>query len=190
MSLSLNQGFYAAWAVFSAFWLAAVGFSKPQQRTVSSLSRLTQSAIMILGFLLIFHPWFRQGWLGIRLWPTTVPLAVAGLIVTWLGVLFAIWARVTLGANWSARPMVKVDHQLIVKGPYRLARHPIYTGLFTAAVGSSLAIARVAVLPGLVLILAGVSIKIVQEEKLMNETFPAAYPDYRRRVKALIPWVV
>lgn len=190
MSLSLDQGFYAAWAVFGAFWLAAVGFSKPEQRTVSSISRLAQSAIMILGFLLLFHPWFRQSWLATRLWHATLPIVVTGLVVTWLGVLFAIWARITLGSNWSARPMVKVDHQLIVKGPYRLARHPIYTGLFTAAVGSSLAIATAAVLPGLVLILAGMSIKIVQEEKLMNETFPAAYPDYRRRVKALIPWVV
>ena len=189
MSLSLDQGFYAAWLALSVFWLVAVGFTKPGKRAASSLSRLSQSAILILGFLLIFHPWFRQGWLGVRLWPSTLPLVIAGLIVTWLGVLFAIWARITLGSNWSARPMVKVNHELIIKGPYRLARHPIYTGLVTAAAGSALAIARAAVLPGLVLILLGIGMKIMQEERLMTETFPAAYPDYRRRVKALIPFL-
>lgn len=190
MSLSLNQGFNIAWIVFGAFWLAAVGFSKPQARTVPTLSRLAQSAILFTGFLLIFHPWFRYGWLGIPLWHTTAVLAVTGLVLTWLGVLFAIWARITLGSNWSGRPMVKIDHQLIVKGPYRLARHPIYTGLLLAGAGSALAVGKSCIVPGLALVLLGISIKIVQEERLMTETFPAAYPDYRSRVKALIPWLV
>jgi protein-S-isoprenylcysteine O-methyltransferase Ste14 len=176
--------------IFALVWIAAIGFSKPQARTVPAMSRILQSAILLLGFLFLFTPWFRVGVLDTRLWRTTLPVASLGLALTIAGILFAIWARVTLGSNWSGRPMVKVGHELIVKGPYRLARHPIYTGLLFASAGSALAIGRGCIVPGMVLVVLGLFMKIAQEERLMTETFPAAYPDYRRRVKALVPWIV
>ncbi len=185
----VNRAFALAWLTFLLVWIAAMGFSKPQARTISTFKRVFQSIVIIVGFLLIFDPRLRGGWLGTPLWNVNTDVAIVGVAITWAGVLFAIWARFTLGSNWSARPMVKVGHELVVKGPYRLARHPIYTGLFFAGLGSAIAVGRLSIVPGIVLVLVGLFMKIAQEERLMTETFPAAYPDYRSRVKALIPFV-
>ena len=95
----------------------------------------------------------------------------------------------TLGNNWSGRATVKAGHELIVSGPYSLARHPIYTGLLLASIGTALATAEWRCILGLALIVSGFAAKIGQEEKLMMQTFPDAYPRYRQRVKALIPGV-
>jgi protein-S-isoprenylcysteine O-methyltransferase Ste14 len=103
------------------------------------------------------------------------------------GCLFAIWARLILGANWSGTAKVKRGHELIVKGPYRFVRHPIYTGIITACIGTTLAIGEWRCIMGLIVVFLGLVLKMTQEERLMIATFPQAYPQYRRRVKALIP---
>ena len=121
--------------------------------------------------------------------PETRLFEIAGFVLTLAGCLFAVWARVTLGGNWSGRATVKADHQLIVSGPYSLARHPIYTGLLLAATGTALAHGEWRCVLGIALIVLAFAIKIGQEEKLMLQTFPHAYPQYRQRVKALIPGV-
>jgi len=82
---------------------------------------------------------------------------------------------------------VKEGHELIVKGPYRFVRHPIYTGMVAACIGTAFAIGEWRCILGLVVILLGLAITIAQEERLMMATFPQAYLQYRRRVKALIP---
>ncbi|HWA94081.1 MAG TPA: isoprenylcysteine carboxylmethyltransferase family protein [Terracidiphilus sp.] len=186
---SANRAFGLAWITFLLVWIAAVGFSKPQARTTSAVNRIVYSMILLAGFLLIFDRRIQIGWLRTPIWHTTLAVAFTGAAVTWAGVLFAIWARFTLGSNWSGQPMVKVNHELVVKGPYRLVRHPIYTGLFFAGLGSVILVGRWCVVPGIILVFIGLMMKMAQEERLMTETFPAAYPDYRGRVKALIPFV-
>ncbi|MDE3200090.1 MAG: isoprenylcysteine carboxylmethyltransferase family protein [Acidobacteriota bacterium] len=186
----LNLAFGLAWIVFLLVWVAVMGFTKPQSRTIPTFKRVFQSLVLIAGFWLIFDPRLRIAWLDTSLWHLTTSVAIAGIVVTWAGVLFAIWARFTLGSNWSARPMVKVNHELVVKGPYRLARHPIYTGLLFAGLGSAILADRTIVIPGMILVLVGLMMKIAQEERLMVETFPSAYPEYRGHVKALIPFLL
>lgn len=85
--------------------------------------------------------------------------------------------------------MVKQGHELVTRGPYALTRHPIYTGLLLATVGTAIAVDQVRVLPGLALVAIGLAIKIGQEERLMISAFPNAYPIYRTRVKALFPGI-
>ena len=146
--------------------------------------------MMMLASYLLISGWLRLGWLDIEIWPQVMRVAEAGLAITCLGVLYAIWARLTLGRNWSGKPTVKQEHELIVHGPYALTRHPIYTGLLLAAAGTALAVDAWRVLPGMALQLIVFAIKIRQEERLMCECFPDSYPGYRRRVKALLPWIV
>lgn len=124
---------------------------------------------------------------GGRLLSPTPPVETIGVLITVAGCLFAIWARITLGSNWSGRATVKASHELITKGPYAIARHPIYTGILTGAVGTGVAMAEWRCLLGMALIALVFAAKMGQEEKLMIQTFPEAYPLYRQRVKALIP---
>jgi protein-S-isoprenylcysteine O-methyltransferase Ste14 len=176
-----------AWEALAVVWLASMPFAKRTIWAQPAASRLFQPGVILRGFLLVGSDQLRQGWLGVQFWPETFMMQLSGLVLTISGCTFAIWARMALGANWSGAATVKQDHELVVKGPYRLTRHPIYTGILTACLGSALASCEWRCVLGLVIIVLGLMLKISQEERLMIATFPNEYPQYQRRVKALIP---
>ena len=189
MPFNVNFAIGCCWLGLALVWLVGLAFTKRTVHSQALGSRLFHMALALLGFALIGGQHFRQGWLGVRFVPETRFLEIAGFALTLAGCLFAIWARVTLGGNWSGRATVKADHELIVSGPYSLARHPIYTGLLLAATGTALARGEWRCVLGIALIVVAFAVKIGQEERLMLQAFPHAYPQYRRRVKALIPGV-
>ena len=189
MTFDVNSAIGCIWGVLGLVWLVGLAFTKRTVRSQDYGTRAFHLALALLGFALIGSHHFRQGWLGMRFLPDSPAWAFTGLALTLVGCLFAIWARLTLGGNWSGLATVKADHELIVSGPYALARHPIYTGLLLAATGTALAHGESRSILGIVLIALAFAIKIGQEEKLMLQTFPHAYPQYRQRVKALIPGV-
>ena len=119
------------------------------------------------------------------------PPAVLGwvaAVLTVLGILFAIWARVHLGRNWSAAPAVKEKHELVTSGPYAYVRHPIYTGILLAAFGAALSGSAFAI--GIFIIVCFVfSRRIGKEERIMLELFSDTYPQYQARTKRLVPLV-
>ena len=171
-------------------WAAGWRISKPTSRRAEGLKSLTPYLPVVIGVALLQLHVLPESWVKEPLWPHSLALDVAGLAVTVLGAVFAIWSRVTLGRNWSSVPQVKAQHQLVVKGPYRIVRHPIYTGLILAVAGTGLAQNKGIWLVMVVLIFASYLLKIRVEERLMMETFPEEYPEYRRRVKALIPGIL
>jgi protein-S-isoprenylcysteine O-methyltransferase Ste14 len=122
--------------------------------------------------------------------PSSLWIAWLGLIMTFAGLLFACWARAILGRNWSGVVQLKEDHELIERGPYRFVRHPIYSGLLLAFLGTALMIGEWRAL--LAVVIVGVSFwrKLRLEERWLGEYFGGAYADYMRRVKALVPWVL
>jgi protein-S-isoprenylcysteine O-methyltransferase Ste14 len=180
MALGIDSLIKFAWLVLGAVWLIGLAFTKRTERSQP------------VGFGLLAGRWFRQGWLAEPFMPQvdTAAVRIAGLALTIAGCLFAIWARVTLGGNWSGSVAVKAGHELVVHGPYALARHPIYTGLLFGALGTALAGGEWQCIVGAAVIFLALVVKISQEERLMMETFPDEYPQYRQRVKALIPGVL
>jgi protein-S-isoprenylcysteine O-methyltransferase Ste14 len=178
------------WFILGAVWLAAAGSQKAVVERQSTPRRLLHSAMALLGFALLAHPWFHRGWLGTRLFPQGSAFFWAGFGITAAGALFAVWARLTLGSNWSGRPSLMAGHELVTSGPYALARHPIYTGLVLAALGTALAIGEWRSILGVVSIAFAFLAKIHDEERFMLRAFPEAYPRYRSRVKALIPGIL
>ena len=188
-NLDVNSAIGYAWAALVAVWLAGLTFTKRTVRSQPTKARLFYMALVVLGFTLLSSGWFRVGWLGTRVVPDTRAIALTGLAVTVAGCSFAIWARVTLGGNWSGRPTVKLGHELVTRGPYALARHPIYTGILAAGAGAALANGEWHSVLGVIVLLVAFLVKMGQEEQLMMQTFPVAYPAYRERVKALIPGV-
>ena len=178
------------WRLIGLFWLAGMLFTKPTLRSGSLGNRVAQILVAILGGVVIagFIP--LGPWMDARMLPRTQSLEFTGFYLTVAGCLFAAWARLTLGANWSGRATVKTGHELIVSGPYALARHPIYTGLLLALAGTILALDRWRGILGFFIIAFSLAIKMRQEERLMEQTFPNDYPVYRRRVKALIPGIL
>jgi len=186
----IHVGFACAWGALILVWIAGLAFSKRTARSASYASRLVLIVPFLVAWLLVVLGVIRSEWLVLRLWPHTLAVQATGLVLTVLGCLFAIWARVTLGTNWSGLPKVKQEHELIVKGPYAVVLHPIYSGILLALVGTGLAADRSGWVFAWVLVVISYAVKIRQEERFMQETFPAAYPEYRQRVKALIPGIL
>ena len=176
-----------AWMGLVVFWIWNWRSVKRTERQESAASRASYSLIILLGFLAMLRP---LGMLGELLLARTPELLAAGVAMTWAGILFAIRARVYLGSNWSAVVTVKEGHELMRGGPYRVTRHPIYSGLLLAAAGVAVAADRWQALIGLGLVLAGFWIKSRKEERWMVERFGAEYQEYRRRTRALIPGVI
>ncbi|HEY6923773.1 MAG TPA: isoprenylcysteine carboxylmethyltransferase family protein [Steroidobacteraceae bacterium] len=177
------------WGAFALVWLIAAAFTKPTLRATGLGTRAASLAMLLVGFYLVIGDWPRA-WLATPWVPATLPMKLLGVGLTISGCSFAIWARLALGRNWSGRPTVKAEHELVVSGPYALTRHPIYTGILLATFGTMLADSQWQRILGVLLVTLGLLMKIRQEERLMVEAFPKNYPPYQRRVKALIPGVL
>jgi protein-S-isoprenylcysteine O-methyltransferase Ste14 len=117
------------------------------------------------------------------------PVAASiGAALTVLGIALAIWARVHLGRNWSSHPTHKEHHELVTSGPYALVRHPIYTGILLAELGSSIGVSVWWLIP----LVFGIYVfvrRVYKEERIMTELFPDTYPAYKKRTWALIPYI-
>jgi protein-S-isoprenylcysteine O-methyltransferase Ste14 len=179
------------WAVWFAYWVISARHrvrdtteSTVQRETL--VGRFSYAIFMWIGFILLF-------WRGpvpyvdFRLWPPSLALLLAGLAVQAVGLGFTVWARFTLGKNWSGRIATGGDQRLVTDGPYRLVRHPIYTGLLSALVGLTLVVGSFREVLGCVLGAAGILLKIRREETSVRRHFGSAYEEYARSVPALLP---
>ncbi|HTS48461.1 MAG TPA: isoprenylcysteine carboxylmethyltransferase family protein [Bryobacteraceae bacterium] len=179
----------ALWLFFVAVWMLAALTSKRTVRRQTSTSRIIQAALTVLAFLLVFQPW-RFDVLNVHFVPASRLLTFCGVLLTAAGIGFAIWARFTLGRNWSSAVTLKQDHELIRNGPYRIVRHPIYSGMLLALLGTAIGYGKVACLIGVAIAFLGFWIKWRTEEQFMIEQFGSQYTQYRREVKAVIPGVL
>ena len=100
---------------------------------------------------------------------------------------FTLWARWSLGTMWSSSPEIKVDHQLRTDGPYRITRHPIYTGLIGMLLGTLLISEVGAWILYFPIAVVALIIKVSSEERLLKETFGEQYVQYQQRVPQLVP---
>ncbi|HZZ36042.1 MAG TPA: isoprenylcysteine carboxylmethyltransferase family protein, partial [Caulobacteraceae bacterium] len=113
-------------------------------------------------------------------------LAVAALV----GVSITWWARIQLGRLWSSTVTRKADHRVVDTGPYRLVRHPIYTGIIFATIATMIVAGSAFAVVGAALMLAGWYVKARLEERFLRaELGASAYDDYARRVPMLLPFV-
>jgi len=179
----------AVWSLVGIYWVVGMVLAKPTIKRESILSSAMHVAMGCAAVLLVWDPATGRGFLGHRLISSAGWAAWLGLAVTIAGCAFAIWARVILGSNWSSMVTVKQDHELILRGPYTVVRHPIYSGFLLALVGTAIAVGEVRAFIGLGLAFIGLLLKSAAEEKFMREEFSAEYARYSQRVRRLIPFV-
>ncbi len=176
------------WAGWLLYWLA-MGFANKH-----TLERGGFFGYRLVGGILVL------GGLGVmrlldlsprsQLWHTGVGLGVVSDCLVIAGGAFTVWARITLGRNWSAEVTFKQDHELIESGPYELARHPIYTGLLLMALGTAISVGRAIGFAVFVGVCGALWWKARQEERIMSRHFPDAYAEYRTRVHAIVPFLL
>jgi protein-S-isoprenylcysteine O-methyltransferase Ste14 len=179
----LNDWFRVLWALFVVVWLVGAMGAKRTVRREPFRDRMVYGGLMAVAFGLLFQSWY----LGPPEVPAVWGMALGGLILTGAGLAFAIWARLTLGRNWSGRVTIKQDHSLVREGPYRIVRHPIYTGVLLAMLGTAIGFGRPLSLLGVPIAFAAFWNKARTEEQFMTERFGAQYVQYEREVKAFIP---
>ncbi|HTV83424.1 MAG TPA: isoprenylcysteine carboxylmethyltransferase family protein [Acidobacteriaceae bacterium] len=177
------------WIVLTAVWVAGMFMTRQTARRQTLNSRIWQIGIVLLGCWLLFGRGTGIAWMDAAAFPVTTPVAIAGLATTLSGVAFAIWARVTLGANWSGVITVKEGHTLVRRGPYRIVRHPIYTGLLIALAGTALTLGPVRGFLAVPVCGFGFWLKMLMEERFMLEAFGEEYSRYRHEVRALVPFL-
>jgi protein-S-isoprenylcysteine O-methyltransferase Ste14 len=102
---------------------------------------------------------------------------------------FAWWARLYLGSLWSGSITFKEGHRVVDTGPYRLVRHPIYTGIIAASFIMALELATPTALLGAAVMTFGWWMKARAEEAFLGRELGAAYDAYRRRTPMLVPFV-
>jgi protein-S-isoprenylcysteine O-methyltransferase Ste14 len=189
----LNIGYFlfmALWLGWALYWRLRSRGAKANVWRESLPSRLLHVLPMIAAAVLLALPSVPFLGLDRRFVPWSLVTFWAGWLLAAGGLLFTVWAREHLAANWSADITLKADHELIMSGPYAFVRHPIYTGLLFGFAGSALAVGE---WRGVVAVaLAGLSQwrKLRIEEQGMRRLFGERYTAYEQRVAALIPHVL
>jgi protein-S-isoprenylcysteine O-methyltransferase Ste14 len=177
---------WLAWLV--GWMLAALTAAKSVVRQ-SGPGRLTHGLLVAAGGVLMLGRDPRLAPLLGPVYPLLPWVAWAGVALCAIGLAFAVWARVQIGRFWSGSVALKAEHALIRGGPYALTRHPIYSGLLLALIGTAITRDSPAAFVGLAFLFAGLYVKLKQEERLLLERFGPEYEKYRAEVPALIPRV-
>jgi protein-S-isoprenylcysteine O-methyltransferase Ste14 len=170
-----------AWLVFWIYWLASASTSK---ESVASGWRTRLTGVSAVGVFVIAGV-LRGGSLAVH----SLVLGAIGAVLFACGIALAVWARLNLGNNWGMPTSQRVDPELVTSGPYRFVRHPIYTGLLTAMLGTALVNNLLGLIVVAVLVAYFYYCGIVEERNLAA-TFPDTYPEYRSRTKMLIPFLL
>lgn len=175
------------WLAWFVYWRLAAFRAKTTRRLESLGSRLSHTMPLALGIALLATEHVPFDWLAARLLPQRPGWFWLGFCLAVLGLGFAVAARVWLGRNWSSMVTLKEDHELIRSGPYRWVRHPIYTGLLMAVLGSCMARDEWRGPVVLALVTGAFARKIAVEERFMIDQFGCAYLCYRDEVPSLLP---
>ena len=176
-------GFAIGWAAFWIYWLVAA-FSMKRGRVAWSRELPARTVIAVVVVVLIRLGAFRDD--GVT---SNVGRAGVGLVVFAAGLSFAVWARLHIGRNWGTPMSQKNEPELVTSGPYRLVRHPIYTGLLIAGIGTAIGLSWTGLI---VVALAGsyFIFSAVVEERHLTEQFAETYESYKRSTKMLVPFVI
>src|SRR6266481_8772834 len=178
------------WVVFITVWLLAAASTKRTVYRESRAQRLRYWVLLVISYLLLLYGRELPYPLNLRVIPRATPIACAAAFLCVAGLGFALWARVTLGRNWSGVVTLKEGHELVQRGPYRFVRHPIYTGVLIMFFATSLVQLQLAGFAGVLLMFAIFWIKLDREETLMLRQFPELYAAYQQGVKRIIPFVL
>lgn len=188
--MSPEIAIYAVWIAWVLSWVLAASWTNQTVGQPASSSQFFYRIVTVAGGVLLFgvnppdpdFPW--------RLWHAGPAFAWATVALAAFGFAFTWWARLHLGRLWSSSVTKKADHHVVDTGPYALVRHPIYTGVITAALAVFLLKGTLIGLAGVAVMTAGFYIKARLEERFLRRELGAdAYDAYARRVAMLVPFI-
>jgi len=167
-------------------WLLAALWRARAAREPPKRTQITYRLLALSGVFMLFAD---VPPLDVQLWHLPVALQWPAVVVSFLGFAFTWWARIHLGRFWSSNVGRKADHRIIDTGPYGIVRHPIYSGITLASVGTAVLRATPGAWIGVALLTIGWYVKARLEERFLREELGTGnYDAYARRVPMLVPF--
>jgi protein-S-isoprenylcysteine O-methyltransferase Ste14 len=181
----------ALWLLFLVYWaISAIGAKRSLGTSAWWKQSLLRGGIAVLTLAAIHFAGAGPALRAAQAYQAhSVLLGAVGAVLVLLGVGLAIFARIYLGRNWGMPMSRKEEPELVTGGPYAFVRHPIYTGIILAMLGSAIGESIIWALP-LVLFAPYFIYSARREEELLREQFPGQYPDYMQRTKMIVPFVL
>jgi protein-S-isoprenylcysteine O-methyltransferase Ste14 len=179
------------WASFVGWFLIEMGIASRDRRAATGRQRDRGSKLVIyasvwLGLVIAFWAPYLTPWARIALPAPPVFWTAIGLI--WSGVVLRLWAVFTLGKYFRFTVHIHEDHRLVTSGPYRVLRHPAYSGGLLTIAGIGLAMGNWISPAGAFLCLFfAYGWRIVVEEAALRAEFGEAFEAHRKRTWAVIP---
>lgn len=176
---------WLCWGLFGLVWiLGAVYNSYKAPEAKQKLFRYDWLILAVLAWLISHYApfYFRT------LFRFNIPLLQwVGTAFLLLSTMFTLWSRWVLGKMWATNAAIKTEHRLVTTGPYRITRHPIYTGILGMILGSAISLGEGLGFFGLIVIVIFFLNRIRMEEQLMTESFGEQYLQYKKRIPKLLP---
>jgi protein-S-isoprenylcysteine O-methyltransferase Ste14 len=186
---SSRQCIDALWLLFGLYWLISALKRKRTKQRETVLQRLGYTLPLVAAFYLLSQPGAHYGWLGVRFVPDNPIPEWIGVALTAAGVGVAFWARWHLGTNWSGTVTLKEGHELIRSGPYRAVRHPIYTGILLALLGTAIAAGEVRALLAVGITWVSFYVKARREESFLTQEFGPKFQEHLQHTGMFLPRV-
>lgn len=173
------------WDVLLLVWLAMWFGMKRAKKLETPWERVQHIVPVVLAFWLLFEG--RWPALAMQLFAESPGVLWAGVLVTALGVGIGVWARLSLGTNWSGMVTLKKGHELIRSGLYRWIRHPIYTGILIGFLGTALIKGHARGLLGFVILWLSFYFKARREENFLRQEFGDGFEEHARHTGMFLP---
>lgn len=181
---TLDRAAACAWLVFGAAWIAGAAWTSRAKKRISWRRSAVDGSLYLAAFVLLFTPpaWTGEWW---RTPPALASLVFGGELAA---LAFAVWARVHLGKLWSGAITLREGHRIVTSGPYRLVRHPVYTGFIAAAWAFAFLLASPTAFLGAALLTGEMIWKARREERFLRlELGETDYAAYAARTPMLVP---
>ena len=177
------------WVVWWILWMAAAAWSDRAVKAPARRYHVLYRLFPAVGVVLLFGA-VRSASGEVTLWRTADVVAWAMVAVAIAGFIFTWWARIHLGRLWSSGVSRKAEHHIVDTGPYRIVRHPIYTGIILASAATAAQRGTAEAWLGMALMTVGWYVKARLEERFLRDELGAgAYGAYSRRVPMLVPFI-
>jgi protein-S-isoprenylcysteine O-methyltransferase Ste14 len=180
------------WTVLLLYWLISSFKVKQQVQSEPLFKRFLFYWLPLLIGIILLGPgeWYGHSLLREQFVPHSNLVGIIGDGLCMAGVFLACWSRYLLGKNWSVSVQLKQEHELIEKGPYAYVRHPIYTGLLLLYSGNALIVGDWRGILAVLIVFVSFWRKFRLEEEWLGRHFGDLYDAYKRRTKALLPWIL